>query len=191
MKIVKNHVYVALITVAAAGWVMDTFVFNHGASPASAAAAPPSSLLVEQSPATAVPPAPALHMKATLAQRFASAAALDAPFANAFAPPTEWTVAAVIAPVPATAATRPAAARIDIDAFRHAHKLTAILVTGRSSGTAVIDGAMVPLGRSYAGLTLSALTERTATLRAEGCDIVLQLDSPAEPGSSRHDIQVK
>ena len=70
--------------------------------------------------------------------------------------------------------------RIDADAFRKAHKLTAVFLMGRAGGTAVIDGTMVEVGQRFDGLVLAGVTAGAATLQGQGNVIVLRIDTAAE-----------
>jgi hypothetical protein len=197
MKVTKNHVYVGLIAVAAAGWCFDTFVLGGGAPQAAAGAEP--GLLVKKAapavPAAAAGPAAvagsaggAAMKAASLAGRFAHPEGVEGEVRDAFAPPAAWipaearTAAAVVKPAGPVIPEKPA---FDVEGYRRAHKLTAVFRMGGSGGTAIIDGKLVAVGRRYEGLTLSAVTNTTATLRGEGGEVVLELEGKGELGGVR------
>jgi hypothetical protein len=184
MKVTKNQVYVLLIGAAAAAWCVDTFVLGGGAPAAAAGAGLPAKGATV--PVTAVAPAVAAAGPAgmTLAARMEHAVAGEGRLTDAFTPPAAWlpqeeAVAGSGAAAGADVA-KPEKAVFDAAGYRRAHKLTAVLRMGGAGGAAVIDGKMVEMGRRFDGLVLNSVTNTTATLRGEGAEITLVIETGLE-----------
>jgi hypothetical protein len=138
-----------------------------------------------------VAPAAGAGKKAvSLAGRFEHPEGVEGAVRDAFAPPAAWipaearaaAAAVVVKPVGPVIPEKPA---FDVEGYRRGHRLTAVFRMGRSGGTAIIDGKLVEVGRRYDGLTLSSVTNTTATLRGEGGEVVLELEGKAELGGIR------
>jgi hypothetical protein len=184
MKITKNHVYCLLIAAAATAWAIDRFVLDGGVTgPAPASA---SALLVTPAAPGPTPtplPAAAPENPLTLTARFARIALADNNAHDAFAPPESWLAPQTRPASAAAAAPAPQPPALDVAAFRSAHKLTAVFRTGANAGMAVIDGKMVEVGTPFAGLTLVAITQTSATLRGQGAEFALEIDATSGRGT--------
>jgi hypothetical protein len=185
MKVTKNQVYVLLIGAAAAAWGVDMFVLHGGAPAAAAGASLPT--VGAAAPVTAAAPAAAASKGSagmTLAARMEGAVAGEGRLTDAFTPPAAW-LPQEEAVAGSTAASgvevaKPEKAAFDGAGYRRAHKLTAVLRMGGTGGAAVIDGKMVEIGRRFDGLVLNSVTNTTATLRGEGAEITLVIETGLE-----------
>ena len=80
----------------------------------------------------------------------------------------------------AAAAAGPSAQQAEAE-FRASHKLNGVSIANNGR-VAIIDGRAMAVGQSVDGRTLVEVTDRSATFRSAGGDIVLNLPQKRAPG---------
>jgi hypothetical protein len=173
MKVPTKFIAYGVVGLAAAGY----FFYDRAtapAAPAVAVAASPSRATARRAalPAAAADAAnePSETVIADRLRAAAQVAGMDAaPLRDAFATPANWTSAAA----PVAAVVQPASVSA-ADEFRHAHRLSAVLISGKT-GQAVVDGKIVKLGDSLDGSKLVAIGRLFARFTVGGDKVELPL----------------
>ncbi len=177
----SRKIIFVILTVAVAALVVDRLVLAPSATgPKQAGAATPG---VPEASETSPSPSPGAEAPAEtssgprLAERLQTVAdrfELDpTALRDGFVPSETWLEDLVEAPPPSEPKTAPnphAAA----DAFAENHTLTSVIMTSQG-GSAVVDGKVVPVGRTIDGFRLVRLTRRTAVFEADGEEVELSL----------------
>jgi len=181
----ERKMLVGVLVIAGAGLLFDRVLLGAGMTgPAESSAGvidasvDPATLLIPIDPAAA----PALSSSPTLADRLRLATGGHAPpedgGRDAFAVHPDWVAAAQ-----QSLATDDEAVADMISAFRSAHKLDAVLVTG-GRPCAVVDGRMVYIGQALGGYRLLEVEERSAVFERNGVRVVLHIEAAHQAGSA-------
>ena len=165
----KHKAYAATLAVAVAALAYDR-CRSSGPAAAGAAVLPPAAVAVAGGPvdpaadarAAGAPPSDGGGMAARLR---ALSATTDDPLAglrDAFTPPDAWAAAR-------RAASPDPAAGVDAATFAAGHRLSVVMLSGRSGGgSAVIGGRLVRVGQAVDGYRLTAVRPRSARLSGPG-----------------------
>ena len=170
MKVTRERkIYAAVVVIALLGFVLDRTIYGSREQPPSADAAQSALVGPSTSPVTANAAVEELSLAARLAntaaeQQVSDASDIQVPFKSQIA----WLMPAQ-PEQPATAAAPSVA-----EQFGQRHTLTAVLGNG-TTGTAIVDGNVVRVGRCIDGFKLISVDRASATFESNGVHAKLPL----------------
>jgi hypothetical protein len=176
----EQKIYMGVLALAAGAWSVDRFILG-GANTAPHHAAASIVLPDRATARSVIPLTPAT--KPSLCSRFADFSekipTLEKSDAqDAFVPPPHWLDGSARPRQIVVPGKTPEGPVVDVEQFRHDHKLTAVFRTG-GGGAAVINGVLVEVGQRFGDggrVQLVSLTAKTATLSISGTQVVLKID---------------
>jgi hypothetical protein len=187
----KHKLYVGLVGLALAAFLVDRFVLSEsGPAPAAASVRPPTvpAAIIAGAPA----PGDAKAAPEAAAPRPSVAARLAALeevvrfepdlLRDAFVPPASWLPAT---PEPKVIAEAPPEEKAVDDRFGETHRLSSLMLAA-DGGIAIVNGKAVRVGGTLDGYTLTAVQPGSAVFERDGRTVELRLrqDSAAPTAQS-------